>query len=1051
MKKLFALLAIALGVVACQKDHAGMDVNMGGEQEVLINVSLPEETRANSAVGGITNVIASNDYTIRYIFQVYNANETESKAPVYQYTDAKTASFPVRLVPGRDYRFVVWADIVNETTKADFHYNTTAFPAISLNPTWAAMDETRDAYTVSELVTDFHSGKSITLTLKRPLAKLRVITTDMKELLGLTPESATVTYTTKHYNAFNALSSVFAGEIPAAHTYSIAAYDDNTNTDKVLFTDYFFANEEVVKFNMDVMMSDNNTVNRSFTTDIPVKRNYLTTIMGDILTDGNNIVVNVEEEFQNGSAWNPEDDKQDVEIWDGLTVSEPAYNDATKTYTVKNGAELAWIADQVNGVTRAASNSFKNTTIVLDRNINLGGNEWTPIGGTGKHFEGTFDGKGFIVGNFQILKQEGKAGLFGSARATIKNLTVKDVTIAAHHYAGAIVGQGYVRFENCHVDNINITVTTKDGDLGDKVGGIIGQNCEGGLYVKNSSAKNVTIKGYRDLGGIAGMAHNNNTVSGCSVENISIIQDLSVNYQNETPTTLGAVIGRKGTNVTEENNTVGEGINITVLVAEGLTKDVVNEEYTVTSAEGLQTIVEIVEEETDATIVLGGDIDLSAIATRAISSNFSPIGNKEVAFTGTFDGQGYTISNLVFENDEDEWYIGLFGNVKNATIKNININNAFIHCDKGLHIAALVGNAEGNTVIENVNVTGDVKVYGDINNVEVGRIGVIVGGNYGTHTLKDITINVNEGSFVEGNSSIGGVAGQLQGVATFENVTSNIDVRAARFFAGGIIGLTPENSTFTNCSTSGDITLTAGTGANSPYRLGGIAGGWADNNRTTLTLTGCSYEGTLTSGDVTSFDLEGYVGRGYSAVVGAKTILNGKEYVYAGNGEYYYVGKIVEAAGQKAVIFTLENGVKAVSVAEQNLKGKTWQNAIDWAAGLGEGWALASMEELNAIYDLRCELNDVLEADNAENALFWEGDELYIKNGSVYYALYMSCDEAPAGELDPQGKAYGENQVFLKFFNDLGYNDYLYSSIDCINKYAPLRDNYFARGVYSLM
>ena len=305
MKKLFALVALVLGVVSCQKDHAGMDVNMGGEQEVMINVSLPEETRANSAVSDITNLVASDEYTIRYIFQVYNANETVSKTPVYQYTDAKTASFPVRLVPGRDYRFVVWADIVNQNTKADLHYITTAFPEISLNATWAAMDETRDAYTVSELVEDFDSRKAITLTLKRPLAKLRVITTDIKELLGLTPESATVTYTTKHYNAFNALSSVFAGEISAAHTYSIAAYDDNTETDWVLFTDYFFANDEVVKFNMSVNMSDGEAVERSFTTDIPVKRNYLTTIKGDILTDGNNIVVNVEEGFEN--AGNIED------------------------------------------------------------------------------------------------------------------------------------------------------------------------------------------------------------------------------------------------------------------------------------------------------------------------------------------------------------------------------------------------------------------------------------------------------------------------------------------------------------------------------------------------------------------------------------------------------------------------------------------------------------------------------------------------------------------------------------------------------------------------
>ena len=113
MKKLFALVALVLGVVSCQKDHAGMDVNMGGEQEVLINVSLPEETRANSAVSDITNLVDSDDYTIRYIFQVYNAEGKVSKDPVYHYTDAKTASFPVRLVPGRDYRFVVWADIVN--------------------------------------------------------------------------------------------------------------------------------------------------------------------------------------------------------------------------------------------------------------------------------------------------------------------------------------------------------------------------------------------------------------------------------------------------------------------------------------------------------------------------------------------------------------------------------------------------------------------------------------------------------------------------------------------------------------------------------------------------------------------------------------------------------------------------------------------------------------------------------------------------------------------------------------------------------------------------
>ena len=292
-------VALVLGVVSCQTEPEGFDVNMSGEQEVLINVSLPEETRADSAEGGITNVIASDKYTIRYIFQVYNAEGKVSKNPVYEYTDDTSVSFPVRLVPGRDYRFVVWADIVEKDTKADLHYNTAYFPAISLNLTWEAMDETRDAYTVSELVTDFHSGKAITLTLKRPLAKLRVITTDMEELLGLTPESATVTYSTSHYNTFDALNSVVGDNKISGceHANYIIKDDYEATNGKVLFTDYFFAQDEVVNFHMSVKMSDGEAVERSFTTDIPVKRNYLTTIKGDILTDGNNIVVNVEEGF----------------------------------------------------------------------------------------------------------------------------------------------------------------------------------------------------------------------------------------------------------------------------------------------------------------------------------------------------------------------------------------------------------------------------------------------------------------------------------------------------------------------------------------------------------------------------------------------------------------------------------------------------------------------------------------------------------------------------------------------------------------------------------
>ena len=117
MKKFFALLAVVLAVVSCQKD-VDVDVNVGGEVDTVVTVSLPETTRAtNSAEGAFDNVVGSDEYTIRYIFQVfYNGTESQAARQVI-YTDNDRVSFPVRLVPDRHYNFVVWADVTTTAGK----------------------------------------------------------------------------------------------------------------------------------------------------------------------------------------------------------------------------------------------------------------------------------------------------------------------------------------------------------------------------------------------------------------------------------------------------------------------------------------------------------------------------------------------------------------------------------------------------------------------------------------------------------------------------------------------------------------------------------------------------------------------------------------------------------------------------------------------------------------------------------------------------------------------------------------------------------------------
>ena len=956
MKKLFALALVVLGLAACQTEPNELDVNVGGEVTTTVNISIPETTRATDSAKGAFENVDFAKYTIRYILQVYYNGEPSNERLV-EYSDGNSVTFDVRLVSGRDYQFVAWADLVkgnnfqkNEWSNAHgIHYNTEHLHNITLKDTWVAMDETRDAFTATKKV-NYSSTATIDLTLTRPFAKLRVITTDMEALnnIDIKPTKATVEYAVPHYNAFNAFEGKAIGDSKNRNIkhedFDIVSYGEGVENgaDMTLFTDYFFAeNDDVVKFYLTVFDQNNAVIDETiaFNTDINVKRNYVTTISGNILTDRNNVKVDIHDAF-----YEPEHTEN---MWDGMSVSEPAYDETTKTYTVKNGAELAWIADQVNGVTRAASNNFQGKIIVLANNINLGGNEWTPIGGSGKYFEGTFDGGNFVVEDFQVTRQDGHAGLFGNARATIKNLTVKDVKIVSHHYAGAIVGQGYAKIENCHVNNIDITLTTKNGDWGDKAGGIIGQNCEGGMYVKKSTAQNVKIQGYRDLGGIAGMAHNNNRVSDCAVENITILQDLSVNYEDATPTTLGGVVGRKGSNVTDENNTESN-VEISVIITEGLSQNLETEAYTVTSAEGLQTFAEMVENENevDADILLGGDIDLSELVlTRAETSNWIPVGTSEKPFTGTFNGRGYTIKNLTLvesEAKEGKAYVGFFGYAKNATIKNVTFENVYINIpcldidhSQG-HIGAVAGSLEGKSTIENVTVKGDIKVEATVTANGASRVAVVAGGNsYGNVTIKNVHVEASEGSYLKANNNVGAIAGQLQGKTVYENCSSNIDVTGTKFFAGGIVGLAGTNDTFTNCHTTGNITITAGREgrANDHYRVGGIAGGWSDGAKNTCVLTNCTYtgnvSGTNSDGSVANpLDYAGYVGRGYTLTncAGSKVVIDGVAYiqkydnvygVYVDENGYDYIADGLRQNDKEYVVLNA-NGL--VALAEKGIK-----------------------------------------------------------------------------------------------------------------------------------
>lgn len=327
----------------------------------------------------------------------------------------------------------------------------------------------------------------------------------------------------------------------------------------------------------------------------------------------------------------------------------------------------------------------------------------------------------------------------------------------------------------------------------------------------------------------------------------------------------------------------------------------------------------------ESTIILENDIDLN-------NKQWTSIGTESTPFKGTLNGNNKIIKNLKIietEAKEGKAYIGLFGYAKDVTIKdvtfeNVNLNIACLDIDHSQgHIGAVAGSLEGTSTIENVTVKGDIFVESTITANGASRVAVVAGGNaYGNVTMKNVHVTANEGSYLKANNNVGALAGQLQGKSVFNNCSSNIDVTGTKFFAGGIIGLAAGDQTFENCHTTGDITITAGREgrAHDQYRVGGIAGGWADGAKNVCTLTNCSYTGTISGtnadGSIADpLDYAGYVGRGYNlnGCQGSTVTIDGVSYVQAfdeaANSGVYYINDelIINSAANLKVLATKVN------------------------------------------------------------------------------------------------------------------------------------------------
>ncbi len=216
--------------------------------------------------------------------------------------------------------------------------------------------------------------------------------------------------------------------------------------------------------------------------------------------------------------------------------------------------------------------------------------------------------------------------------------------------------------------------------------------------------------------------------------------------------------------------------------------------------------------------VLTADIDLSGYT----GTSFNIIGSSGTPFTGSFDGNGHTISNFTYTTTGTS-FIGLFGGVGGGgEIKDLALQNVNVDAGTGDTVGGLVGYNDGT--VSNCYATGSVSGENFVGGL------VAVNSSYGTVS------NCYATGTVTGTGTgwyVGGLVGENWG--TVSNCYATGSVTGTGYCVGGLVGVTPlSTSTVSNCYATGNVT--------GEFRVGGLVG----HHRGTV--SNCYATGSVTGG-----------------------------------------------------------------------------------------------------------------------------------------------------------------------------------------------------------
>ena len=747
-----SMLAIAgmLFATSCSQDELLNEPTTGDYVSAKFTIGTSDGIATRATIGNGTKAD-------KVACAVYDEKGTELR-DLYAIRDVvdMKATYEIRLAKGQKYRVAFFA--YNSTADA---YDVTYLTDIKVKDSQNSNIENRDAFTAYVDVDATVNTINEDVTLYRPFAQLNlgVDNTEWTDAVkaGVTVAKSKIVVTNV-YDQFSAYdNAIVATAEPKTMTFAMNTIPTeelevdvdrdgtiaNTEKFKYLALNYLLVGDagteksltdvEFVWENSDASKTNNPTTHFK---NIPVQRNYRTNIIGKLLTNPATFNIVIDADFIDS----PEDDYI-VSVWDGESATTPVA-DADGVYRISSAEELVGM---MNDSKYPNCNNYQN--VVLESDIDLGGNTISGFGDDSGFFDGVFDGQGHSISNFKIdaTNRTYYAGLFNQVsqysgtNTVIKNLIVKNATVAGTSQVGVIVGgmNGNTIVENCKVYNSTVKAVKK-------VGSVVGYTAGG--TVKDNYAENCVIEySEKEASEILGYENTGSTVSGNTFNNITFVVSATALATELTPDANGVItltrdytitgdwtsLALSGTVTIEGNNHTIKGINQPLVAGTGGINITVNDLTISESVIGIATV-----ENGLGTAAFISYIDHSGKASFTNCHLFESkvTGNERAAALLAFsEASEVSIKNCSVVKCELTSVGGAAGLVaythSTTTVENSKVENTIVEAtedrtSKTALAGAVIGTVNANTTFTNVTVSGNtVKNNGaDAHSDMVGRV-----------------------------------------------------------------------------------------------------------------------------------------------------------------------------------------------------------------------------------------------------------------------------------------------------------------------------------------